>query len=133
VGFPGETETDFRKTVELVEYCGYDSAYIFKYSPRPGTPAYESYDNVPEDEKTARFIELERVQREVQLRRLQRYLGSTISVLAERESTKSEFDISGHSTCHKVVNFNGSRDIIGTIRDVRITQVKSNSLYGEVC
>ena len=133
VGFPGETETDFRKTVELVEYCGYDSAYIFKYSPRPGTPAYESYDNVPEDEKTARFIELERVQREVQLRRLQRYLGTTISVLAERESTKSEFDISGHSTCHKVVNFNGSRDIIGTIRDVRITQVKSNSLYGEVC
>ena len=133
VGFPGETEADFQKTVELVEYCGYDSAYIFKYSPRPGTPAFEMADNVPEDEKTARFIELDRVHREVQNRRVQRYVGKSISVLAERESTKSASDISGHSTCHKVVNFCGSRDMIGTIRDVRITKVKSNSLYGEVC
>jgi len=133
VGFPGETEADFLKTVELVEYCGFDSAYIFKYSPRPGTPAFNMADNVPEDEKTSRFIELERVQRNVQYRRLQRYIGKTVSVLAERESSKSEFDISGHSTCHKVVNFQGTRDMIGSIRDVRITEVKSNSLYGEVC
>jgi tRNA-2-methylthio-N6-dimethylallyladenosine synthase len=132
VGFPGETEADYRKTVEIVEYCGYDSAYIFKYSPRPGTPAYDMEDTVPEDEKTARFIELERVQREVQNRRLQRYLGKSISVLAERESTKSPSDITGHSTCHKVVNFRGTRDMIGTVRNVRITEIKSNSLYGEV-
>ena len=133
VGFPGETEEDFDKTVELVEYCGYDSAYIFKYSPRPGTPAFEMLDTVSDEEKTARFIELERVQREVQNRRLQRYLGKTLSVLAERESTKSESDITGHSTCHKVVNFRGTRDMIGSIRNVRINEVKSNSLYGEVC
>jgi len=133
VGFPGETEADFRKTVELVEYSGYDSAYIFKYSPRPGTPAFEMGDTVSEEEKTSRFIELERVQRDVQRRRLQRYLGRTVSVLAERESSKSTDDISGHSTCHKVVNFRGSRDMIGSIRNVRITEVKSNSLYGEVC
>ena len=133
VGFPGETEEDFDRTVELVEYCGYDSAYIFKYSPRPGTPAFEMLDTVSDEEKTARFIELERVQREVQNRRLQRYLGKTLSVLAERESTKSESDITGHSTCHKVVNFRGTRDMIGSIRNVRINEVKSNSLYGEVC
>ena len=133
VGFPGETEEDFDKTVELVEYCGYDSAYIFKYSPRPGTPAFEMTDNVPDDEKTSRFIELERVQREVQNRRLQRYLGKTLSVLVERESTKSGSDITGHSTCHKVVNFRGTRDMIGSIRNVRINEVKSNSLYGEIC
>ena len=133
VGFPGETEDDFRKTVELVEYCGYDSAYIFKYSPRPGTPAFEMEDNVSEAEKTERFIELERMQRNVQNRRLQRYIGRTISVLAERESTKSSFDVSGHSTCHKVVNFRGTRDMIGSIRNVRINEIKSNSLYGEVC
>ena len=133
VGFPGETEEDFDRTVELVEYCGYDSAYIFKYSPRPGTPAFEMLDTVSDEEKTARFIELERVQREVQNRRLRRYLGKTLSVLAERESTKSESDITGHSTCHKVVNFRGTRDMIGSIRNVRINEVKSNSLYGEVC
>ena len=133
VGFPGETEEDFRQTVELVEYCGYDSAYIFKYSPRPGTPAYEMKDNVSAAEKTSRFIELERVQRDVQNRRLQRYIGKTLKVLAERESTKSNIDISGHSTCHKVVNFPGGRDMIGTVQQVRITEIKSNSLYGEVC
>jgi len=133
VGFPGETDDDFRETVELVEYCGFDSAYIFKYSPRPGTPAFEMADNVSEAEKTSRFLELERVQKEVQNRRLRRYFGRALSVLAERESTKSSDDISGHSTCHKVVNFRGTRDMIGTIRDVRITEIKSNSLYGEVC
>ena len=133
VGFPGETDDDFRETVELVEYCGFDSAYIFKYSPRPGTPAFEMADNVSEAEKTSRFLELERVQKEVQNRRLRRYFGRALSVLAERESTKSPDDISGHSTCHKVVNFRGTRDMIGSIRDVRITEIKSNSLYGEVC
>jgi tRNA-2-methylthio-N6-dimethylallyladenosine synthase len=90
-------------------------------------------DDVSEDEKTSRFIELESVQRDVQNRRLQRYLGETLSVLAERESTKSASDLSGHSTCHKVVNFRGSRDMIGSIQDVRVTEIKSNSLYGEVC
>jgi len=133
VGFPGETEEDFQNTAELVEYCGYDSAYIFKYSPRPGTPAFEMADNVSESEKTSRFIELDRVQRNVQNRRLQRYIGKKLKVLAERESTKSTSDISGHSTCHKVVNFRGARDMIGSVQDVRIVEVKSNSLYGEVC
>ena len=133
VGFPGETDQDFRITVELVEYCGYDSAYIFKYSPRPGTPAYEMEDNISEEEKTSRFLELEGVQREIQNRRLQRYIGKTLGILVERESTKSDRDVSGHSTCHKVVNFRGTRDMIGFIKDVRITEVKSNSLYGEVC
>jgi tRNA-2-methylthio-N6-dimethylallyladenosine synthase len=133
VGFPGETEEDFRKTVELVKYCGYDSAYIFKYSPRPGTPAYEMHDDVSADEKTVRFLELERVQKHEQSGRLQRYLGKTLKVLAERQSTKSAADLSGHSTCHKVVNFRGSRDMIGSVQPVRITEIKSNSLYGEVC
>jgi tRNA-2-methylthio-N6-dimethylallyladenosine synthase len=133
VGFPSETEKDFQKTAELVEYCGYDGAYIFKYSPRPGTPAFEMADNVSESEKTSRFVELDRVQRDVQNRRLQRYIGKTVKVLAERESTKSTSDISGHSTCHKVVNFRGARDMIGSVQDVRIVEVKSNSLYGEVC
>jgi tRNA-2-methylthio-N6-dimethylallyladenosine synthase len=133
VGFPGETESDFLDTVKMVKYCRFDSAYIFKYSPRPGTPAYEMDDDVSAEEKTARFCELERVQREVQRSSLQRYLGKTLSVLAERTSTKSEHDLTGHSTCHKVVNFKASRDLLGEIVDVRITEVKSNSFYGEVC
>src|SRR5207247_11051720 len=59
VGFPGETEADFRDTVKMVEYCGFDSAYIFKYSPRPGTPAHDMKDDVPAAEKSRRFLDLE--------------------------------------------------------------------------
>lgn len=133
VGFPGETDEDFRQTVELFDYVGYDSAYIFKYSPRPGTPAYEMPDDVTPQQKTERFLELERRQRAIQDKHLQRYVGRTIKVLAEGVSAKSADDITGHSTCHKVVNFGGGEEMIGKIFDVRITAVKTNSLYGEAC
>ena len=84
VGFPGETETDFGETVKLVEYCKFDSAYIFKYSPRPGTPAFEMIDDVSPAEKTRRFRELESVQKRIQTTNLKRYLGLTLKVLAEK-------------------------------------------------
>ena len=131
VGFPGETEQDFMETVKMVEYCNFDSAYIFKYSPRPGTPAFEIADNVEPQEKTRRFRELERVQRNLQEHNLQRYMGRTLSVLAEKTSAKSADDLTGHSTCHRVVNFQGTDDMLGKIIDVRITKVKANSLFGE--
>lgn len=132
VGFPGETEEDFRETVRMVEYCNFDSAYIFKYSPRPGTPAYEMDDNVSPEEKTARFRELEVVQRSLQMKNLQRYIGRTVSVLAEKFSVKSEQNLTGHSTCHRVVNFPASGGMLGKITNVKVTEVKSNSLFGEL-
>ncbi|MEP7147681.1 MAG: tRNA (N6-isopentenyl adenosine(37)-C2)-methylthiotransferase MiaB [Acidobacteriota bacterium] len=133
VGFPGETEDDFERTKRAVEYCGFDSAYIFKYSPRPGTPAFDMVDDVTPGEKKLRFMELENVQKASQNVRLQRYLGKTIQVLAERVSSRSSDDITGHSTCHKLVNFQGSGDLIGNLVDVRIREIKANSLFGEVC
>ena len=132
VGFPGETDDDFQQTVELVEQCEYDSLYIFKYSKRAGTPAAEFHDNVPEHEKTARFLELERVQRLAQEKIYQSYVGRTLSVLAERQSSRSDKDLSGHSTCHKVVNFEGDRSLEGEIVDVQVTAAKTNSLYGRL-
>jgi len=132
VGFPGETDKDFEDTVRMVEHCEFDSAYIFKYSPRPGTPAYEMADDVSAVVKTRRFRELESVQKRIQNARMQRYLGRTLSVLAEKASAKSSSDLTGHSTCHRVVNFPGANDLLGKVVDVRITEVKSNSLYGEV-
>lgn len=133
VGFPGETESDFEDTKRAVEYCGFDSAYIFKYSPRPGTPAYEMEDDVTPGEKKLRFLELENVQKRSQRARLERYLGKTVQVLAEKVSARNDDDITGHSTCHKLVNFRGSRDLIGSLVDVRIREIKTNSLFGEVC
>lgn len=133
VGFPGETLEDFEDTVKLVEFAGYDAAYIFKYSPRPGTPAYEMTDDVPPEEKTDRFLRLEAAQRRSQNERLKRYMGKTLDVLVEKRASRSETQVSGHSTCHKVVNFKGSENLIGSIVKVRISEVKSNSLFGELC
>jgi tRNA-2-methylthio-N6-dimethylallyladenosine synthase len=132
VGFPGETDKDFEETVKLVEYCEYDAAYIFKYSPRPGTPAFEMADDVLPSVKTERFLKLETVQRRLQTRRMQAYLGRNVEVLAEKLSTKSDDHISGHSTCHRVVNFAGTSDMLGKIVNVKVNEVKTNSLFGEV-
>jgi tRNA-2-methylthio-N6-dimethylallyladenosine synthase len=130
VGFPGETDEDFQQTIDLVRECEYDSLYIFKYSKRAGTPAAEFDDNVPDKEKTARFLELEKVHRAAQEKIYSSYIGGTLSVLAERQSSRSEDDLSGHSTCHKVVNFSGDRSLEGEIVDVLVTAAKTNSLYG---
>jgi tRNA-2-methylthio-N6-dimethylallyladenosine synthase len=132
VGFPGETEADFRETVKMVEYAGFDMAYIFKYSPRPGTPAFEIDDDVTPAEKTIRFMELERIQKLSQNRRLQRYVNKTLKVLVEGVSSRNDHGLTGHSTCHKVVNFEGPKTLLGRIVDVRVTAIKANSLFGEV-
>jgi tRNA-2-methylthio-N6-dimethylallyladenosine synthase len=131
VGFPGETEEDFQKTLNLVEQCKYDSLYIFKYSKRAGTPAAKLADDISESEKTERFLRLEHVQREAQKLVFENYVGRTVSVLAEKQSARSESDMVGHSTCHKVVNFPGETSLAGELVTVRITRAKTNSLYGE--
>jgi tRNA-2-methylthio-N6-dimethylallyladenosine synthase len=133
VGFPGETIEEFEDTMRLVERCQYDGLYIFKYSERPGTPAAaHTADNIPEHEKTARFLALERLQREQQNVIYQGYVGRQVEVLVEGESAKSDLDMTGHSACQKVVNFPGSEALKGLITNVRITQAKTNSLYGSI-
>ena len=130
VGFPGETDEDFRQTLDLVRECEYDSLYIFKYSKRAGTPAANFADDVPEQEKRARFLKLEATHKQIQERIYRSYVGRTLQVLVERQSTRSDNDLSGHSTCNKVVNFAGDRSLEGEIVDVTVTAAKTNSLYG---
>lgn len=132
VGFPGETAADFEETMRLIEQCQYDGLYIFKYSERPGTPAASLPDDVSAPEKTARFLALERLQREIQHKIYAGYVGREVSVLAEGESAKSTEDLTGHSTCHKVVNFRGESHLTGQVLKVRIHEAKANSLYGHV-
>jgi tRNA-2-methylthio-N6-dimethylallyladenosine synthase len=130
VGFPGETEDDFQQTLKLVKECRYDGLYIFKYSKRAGTPAASLPESVPEQEKKVRFLELERVQKTIQEEVYREYVGRSLSVLVERQSSRSEADLVGHSTCHKVVNFPGDSSLEGEVVDVIVTEAKSNSLYG---
>jgi tRNA-2-methylthio-N6-dimethylallyladenosine synthase len=132
VGFPGETTSDFEETVKLVEQVGYDGLYIFKYSERRGTPAANFDDDVSREEKSARFMKLDDAQRQLQKQIYESYLGRELNVIVERQSSKAASDMTGHSTCHKVVNFPGSDAMLGNIVQVRITQAKQNSLYGEV-
>ncbi len=132
VGFPGETAADFECTMRLVEYCQYDGLYIFKYSERSGTPSASLPDDVSKEEKTERFLRLEQLQQGVQSKIYADYVGREISVLVEGESAKSSCDLTGHSTCHKVINFQGDKQLIGSQVSVRVTKAKMNSLYGEL-
>lgn len=132
VGFPGETAEDFEQTVDLARYCRYDMGYIFKYSPRPGTPAFEMEDDVPHEEKKRRFIELENVMKQTQADSLQSLVGRKVSVLVEGTSSRSQDVLTGHSTCHRVVNLEGGSEHMGKVVDVLVTERKSNSLYGSV-
>jgi tRNA-2-methylthio-N6-dimethylallyladenosine synthase len=132
VGFPGETVEDFEATLRLVEYCQYDAIYIFKYSERRGTPAASVTSDVSDNEMGARFHALENLQKGIQKRIYANYVGRELSVLVERESAKSDSDMSGHSTCNKVVNFPGGAELKGQLLNVRITEAKANSLYGEL-
>jgi tRNA-2-methylthio-N6-dimethylallyladenosine synthase len=151
VGFPTETEAEFLDTVKAAEYCQFDSAYLFKYSPRPGTPAAELADDVSPADKTDRFLRLEKVLRQSQTASLRACVGETFEVLAERNSS-GKFDqiyppaaennrsekleagqeetFFGHTTCHKVVNFQSSRNVLGEVVKVEITESKTNTLYG---
>ncbi len=108
-------------------------AYIFKYSPRFGTPAWKMADDVPVNEKTVRFLELEQTQKSLQAEKLERYIGRVVKVLAERQSSRDTNDLTGHSDCHKLVNFTGDASLLGSEVNVKISQIKTNSLYGEMC
>jgi tRNA-2-methylthio-N6-dimethylallyladenosine synthase len=132
VGFPGETSEDFEATLRLVDYCRFDALYIFKYSERSGTPAARLENNVSDNEITARFLALEQLQRGIQKEIYAEYVGRKVSVLVERKSAKSDLDMSGHTSCNKVVNFPCGEDLKGQIVSVRVNRAKANSLYGEL-
>jgi len=132
VGFPGETDDDFNETMSLVAEVEYDGLYIFKYSPRPRTPAAAYADSIPEDAKTERFLRLQELQDRIQRRRYERYLGRTVEVLVEGTSSRSPSDYTGHTRCNKVVNFPMAAESLGKLVNVNIDGVKSHSLYGEM-
>jgi len=132
VGFPGETDQDFNETLSLVAETEYDGLYIFKYSPRPGTPAAAYNDSIPEEIKRERFLKLEELQLRVQKRRYHRYLNRIVEVLVEGKSTRSDLDLTGHTRCHKVVNFKSDEKLMGELVRVKITETKTHSLYGEL-
>jgi len=131
VGFPGETDADFEATLQLVRDVHYAQAFSFKYSVRPGTPAAVLPKQIPEDVKSARLAQLQALLAEQQEEFNQLCAGRTLPVLFEKAGTKPGQAI-GRSPWLQPVHVENARNLIGRIRDVRIAQVLSNSLKGEL-
>ena len=131
VGFPGETEQDFEATMQLVRDIGYASAYSFKYSPRPGTPAANMQGLVREDVKTERLMRLQTLLNEQQLAFNQKTAGLTLDVLFERKG-KRDGQLQGRTPYNQSVNVPAKDRLLGQIVPVRMTEAFANSLGGEV-
>ena len=131
VGFPGETREDFEETLDLVNYCKFDSAFTFIYSPRENTPASKLKDDVTLKEKEERLYELNELINKYSKESNEKMLNNTYSVLIEGESSK-EGMLFGYTETNKLVNVKGSIDNIGKIVIVKIMDAKSFSLDGEI-
>ena len=131
VGFPGETEAQFEDTLSLVRQVGYDSAFTFIYSPRPGTKAAKMTDQVPADVAQARLERLLKAQEAAQAEVQKRFLGMEEEVLVESLSRRSDKAVSGKGLHGVSVTFPGTEADIGQIVRVRITECANNTLRGE--
>ena len=132
VGFPGETDADFADTLSLVEKVRYHSMFSFKYSERPNTLASKRMpDAVSDQEKTARIVALQSLQKRVQIEIFNAAVGRTFDVLVDARSRRREWELSGRTSGNTVVNFDGPEHEIGRIVPVRITGANPNSLRGE--
>jgi len=132
VGFPGETEVDFATTLRLARELEFDASFSFLYSPRPGTPAAELPDPVPQAEKHERLLRLQ-AQLEVQAAAVSAgMVGSMQRVLVEGPSKKSTAELAGRTANNRVVNFPGEAGLAGRFADVRITAALSHTLRGEL-
>ncbi|MGP1410578.1 MAG: tRNA (N6-isopentenyl adenosine(37)-C2)-methylthiotransferase MiaB [Peptoanaerobacter stomatis] len=130
VGFPGETEEDFKQTLKLVKEVEYDSAFMFMYSTRKGTVAEKMAGHISEEIKKDRFNRLLETANEISAKKNKEYKDKIEQVLVEGFSKKNESVLSGRNRKNKLINFVGDESKIGQIVNVKITDVKSFSLNG---
>ena len=132
VGFPGETVADFEETLSLVEAVRYHGMFSFKYSPRPNTLALRRLpDDVAEQEKTARIVALQGLQRKIQTELNDAAVGTTRDVLVDSVSRRREGELSGRTSGNVVVNFSGPAEWMGRTVAVHIRRAGPHSLWGE--
>jgi tRNA-2-methylthio-N6-dimethylallyladenosine synthase len=132
VGFPGETDEQFEETLSLVEEVGYDSAYTFIYSPREGTPAAVMEDNVPMEVKKQRLYRLNELVNRLSLEKNKQLQDQVVEVLVEGESKTNPDVLTGRTRTNKLVHFVGDKSLIGQFAHVKITEVKTWTLHGEI-
>ena len=132
VGFPGETNEDFEETLSIVKEVEYDSAFTFIYSIRKGTPAEKFEDQIEESEKHRRFDLLLNAVNEISEKKNKAYQDRVEKVLVDGVSKNDKSTLTGRTDGFKLVNFAGKKELIGSIVDVKITDAKTFSLFGEV-
>ena len=130
VGFPGETEDDYKQTRDLVEEIQFDNAFVFRYSPRRDTPAAKMTDQIDERTKEARNHDLLRIVNESTRRAGERLLGHCVEVLCEGPSKTNRTRLMGRTRTNKIVVFEGNENLIGELFHVRVQQANGFSLYG---
>ena len=132
VGFPGETEEDFKDTLEVVNTCKYDSAFTFIFSPRIGTPASKMEDNISFEEKEMRLQRLNQLINKYSKENNDKYLNKIVPVLLEDYSSKKKDCLKGYTDTMKLVNVKAEDSYLGKIVNVKITSVKTWSMDGEI-
>jgi len=132
IGFPGETETDFQATMQLIDDIGFDHSFSFIYSPRPGTPASNLPDDVPVQLKKQRLMQLQQKINHMASEISQNMVDSTQTILVEKPSRKTSDTLAGRTENNRVVNFYGQTDLIGQFVKVQITEALPNSLRGVI-
>lgn len=132
VGFPGETDKDFQDTMKLIKDVDFDMSFSFIFSPRPGTPAADYPCDLSEQVKKERLYELQQTVNTQAMRYSRQMLDTEQRVLVEGPSKKNLMELRARTENNRVVNFEGSADLIGQFVDVKITDVFANSLRGEL-
>ena len=132
VGFPGETEADFEKTMDLINAVGFDTSFSFVYSPRPGTPAADLEDGVDQITKLKRLARLQKTIQDHATSISQSMVGTRQKVLVEGPSRKDPAELAGRTENNRVVNFAGSARMVGQIVELDIVEAYPNSLRGQV-
>ena len=131
VGFPGETEDDFNKTMRLIEEVGFDTSFSFVYSRRPGTPAADLIDDTPQTLKLQRLQKLQALINEQANTIARSMVGSVQRVLVESTSTRDPNELAARTENNRIVNFPGNKRLIGQLLDVTITQAMANTFRAE--
>jgi len=132
VGFPNETIEDFNETLDVVNTCKFDGAYTFIFSPRVGTPAAKMADNVSLEEKNQRLYKLNELINKYSKEANDRYLNKIVPVLIEGTSEKDESMLMGYTDTMKLVNVKADKKYIGKIINVKIKEIKTWSMDGEI-
>jgi tRNA-2-methylthio-N6-dimethylallyladenosine synthase len=130
VGYPGESNYEFQKTLDFISELNFSDAYSFIYSPRPGTPAAQEFDDLSDKVKSDRLKELKDLVKHQSLSYSEKMIGKTEKVLVEGFSLKRNTEVFGRTDNNKVINFSGDRELISKFVDVRIDEMRVNTLHG---